>query len=83
MSRVAVGGTTKMKMNASGHMPWRAVLVLLLHATLSYSLSPVSVQDPTRDVTYQGVTKEDVDYFYGIHYAEDTSGANRFHPPIP
>ena len=70
-------------MKLSQHNALRAVLVLLLETTLSHSLSPVSVQDPTCDVTYQGVTKENVDYFYGIHYAEDTSGANRFYPPIP
>ena len=34
-------------------------------------------------VSYQGTSADEVEQFQSIFYAEDTSGANRFAPPVP
>lgn len=34
-------------------------------------------------ISYQGTSADGVDQFQNIFYAEDTSGANRFAPPVP
>lgn len=34
-------------------------------------------------VKYQGIERNDIEIFLGIPYAQDTSGQNRFKPPIP
>ena len=34
-------------------------------------------------VSYQGTSADGVEQFQSIFYAEDTSGANRFAPPVP
>lgn len=39
--------------------------------------------DDTAAVQYVGFSSDDIDYFVGISYAQDTSGANRFKPPRP
>lgn len=43
------------------------------------------VTDPSQDVTYVGTRSADlsVEQFHNIFYAEDTSGPNRFAPPVP
>ena len=58
-------------------------LLLLCQTILSTALKPAHVHDPTCDVTYQGVSEHGIETFYSIHYGQDTSGANRFKPPIP
>ncbi|KAJ5020562.1 Alpha/Beta hydrolase protein [Bipolaris maydis] len=35
------------------------------------------------DVDVQGIARNDIEIFLGIPYAKDTSGDNRFKPPIP
>jgi hypothetical protein len=45
--------------------------------------SPVAI-DIARDVRYIGsYSADDIEYFQNIFYAEDTSGKNRFAPPVP
>lgn len=41
--------------------------------------------DQARNITYVGITnrKTGVEHFRNIFYAEDTSGPNRFAPPVP
>ena len=34
-------------------------------------------------ISYQGTSADGVEQFQNISYAEDTSGANRFAPPVP
>ncbi|KAK7748157.1 hypothetical protein SLS53_001412 [Cytospora paraplurivora] len=41
------------------------------------------VVDTTRDISYLGVRGPSVEHFHNIFYAHDTSGANRFAPPVP
>ena len=61
----------------------RKALVLLCQAVVSQCLTPATVHDPTCDVTYNGVSEHGIETFFGIPYAQDTSGANRFKPPVP
>lgn len=48
---------------------------------LILSSSPV-VQDTARDIKYIGSYQAGVEHFQNIFYAEDTSGKNRFAPPV-
>lgn len=41
------------------------------------------VIDRRRQISYQGSLLRDVEHFYNIFYAHDTSGSNRFAPPMP
>ncbi|KAI1383105.1 carboxylesterase family protein [Hypoxylon trugodes] len=41
------------------------------------------VLDAKNNVTYQGLNRNDIEVFLGIHYGQDTSGENRFKPPRP
>lgn len=61
----------------------RTLLFSLCHTNFAHCLQPASAYDQTCNVTYQGVSKLGVDYFFGLHYGEDTGGARRFKPPIP
>ena len=45
--------------------------------------SRVIVQDKHRNISYVGKTGSGVEKFLNIFYAEDTSGARRFSPPVP
>lgn len=40
------------------------------------------VVDTRTNVTYQGQSRNGIDVFLGIKYAHDTSGQNRFKPPV-
>lgn len=73
-----------------------ATLVVLVAMLLnSTSLSPFilfssQLSDPypivtnsRTGVTYRGITVNGIEHFQNIFYAEDTSGANRFAPPVP
>ncbi|KAJ4369266.1 hypothetical protein N0V86_009097 [Didymella sp. IMI 355093] len=39
------------------------------------------VNDAFCGITYQGIERDGLQYFYGIPYGQDTSGENRFKPP--
>ena len=39
------------------------------------------VIDPKRDVRYIGLQRNDIEVFLGVHYGQDTGGAQRFKPP--
>jgi carboxylesterase type B len=41
------------------------------------------VSDLSCGVTYRGIERDGLQHFYGIPYAQDTSGNNRFKPPLP
>jgi carboxylesterase type B len=41
------------------------------------------VHDPTRDIKYIGSLAPGVEHFQNIFYGQDTSGPNRFAPPVP
>lgn len=41
------------------------------------------VKNAQNQVSYHGVTENGIDQFHNIFYAEDTSGPNRFAPPVP
>ncbi|KAI1466956.1 alpha/beta-hydrolase [Daldinia caldariorum] len=45
--------------------------------------SPVLVIDHIREITYTGRHLDGVDHFQNVFYAQDTSGNNRFAPPVP
>ena len=47
------------------------------------ALSTPVVFDSRNNVTYNGLTRNGLDVFLNIRYAEDTSGENRFKPPRP
>ena len=50
--------------------------------TSSSLQSKCTVHDTARDVTYHGVLSQGVEHFHEIFYAQDTSGSNRFAPPV-
>ena len=58
-------------------------LLLLGQAIVTNCLTPAYAHDPTCYVTYQGVCEHGIETFYSIRYGQDTSGANRFKPPLP
>ena len=73
-----------------------STLIILLATLLnSTSLSPFAllpnlinppnpiVHDPRISVSYRGTSANGVEQFQNIFYAEDTSGSNRFAPPVP
>ena len=47
------------------------------------STAHVTITDVRTNVSYVGTTVKDVEHFQNIFYAEDTSGPNRFAPPVP
>lgn len=47
------------------------------------NVSPPYVRDARTGVSYRGISVNGIEHFQNIFYAEDTSGANRFAPPIP
>jgi carboxylesterase type B len=51
--------------------------------TLSRLASPPTAYDPVNDASYVGTRALGVEHFLNIFYGEDTSGPNRFAPPIP
>ncbi|KAI0837780.1 alpha/beta-hydrolase [Hypoxylon sp. FL0890] len=46
-------------------------------------VKPVLAVDHAHNVTYVGSRSDGVEHFQNIFYAEDTSGRNRFAPPVP
>lgn len=66
--------------------PGRAFLLATVAPYLPSRLVPAPVvTDPSRDVKYIGTRSADlaVEHFHNIFYAQDTSGPNRFAPPVP
>ena len=62
-------------------MRWFSLLPLTFFANFGLS-SPV-VHNQRTGVSYRGLSTNRVEHFQNIFYAEDTSGVNRFAPPIP
>ena len=68
-----------------------STIALLLSILLTYPIDsllhrnlPVpKVIDEANKITYIGTLNDKVEHFQNIFYAEDTSGNNRFAPPIP
>lgn len=66
--------------------PLRTFLLTVAAPYLPLNLVPQPiVTDPIRDIRYVGTHSPDlgVEHFHSIFYGEDTSGANRFAPPVP
>ena len=51
--------------------------------TGTLAASQPRVLDTATNVTYNGVTRNGIELFLAIPYAEDTAGKNRFKPPVP
>ncbi len=64
-----------MLLNTSSLSPF--VLVNLLSASTPY------VRNARTGVSYRGTSTNGIEHFQNIFYAEDTSGPNRFAPPVP
>jgi hypothetical protein len=47
-----------------------------------FATSPVAI-DVAQDIRYIGSYSADIEHFHNIFYAQDTSGKNRFAPPVP
>lgn len=64
---------------------WGFFLAILAPYIPPRLIPPPVVTDSSRDVRYIGARSADlaVEQFHGIFYAEDTSGPNRFAPPVP
>ena len=69
-----------------------AIAAMILNPALlsPFALIPSLVNTPAphvrnaqRGVSYVGTSKHGVESFQNIFYAQDTSGANRFAPPVP
>lgn len=58
------------------------LLLLITYAAAAVLASP-AVYDAEANVTYLGFTRNGVEIFLGIPYAQDTGGPNRFKPPQP
>lgn len=66
--------------------PSRCFLLCIITPYLPSKRVPAPiVTDLSRDVKYIGTRSEDseVEHFHNIFYAQDTSGPNRFAPPVP
>lgn len=65
--------------------PMRALLLTVSPYLPSRLVPTPVVTDSRLDVKYIGIRSADlaVEHFHGIFYAKDTSGLNRFAPPVP
>ena len=68
------------------------LIAVVLNTTLLYPFTLVStilgtpsayVKDAKTGISYRGTSANGVETFQNIFYAEDTSGLNRFAPPVP
>ena len=57
--------------------------ILLIVLWLQTAAPTPFVTNSHTGVSYQGTSTDGVEQFQSIFYAEDTSGANRFAPPVP
>lgn len=60
----------------------RAAL-LLACAGAATSFAGVQLGDSPGNLNILGIARNDIEIFLGIPYAQDTSGENRFKPPVP
>lgn len=58
------------------------VSTVVLCCLLGGATAVPRVVDTRTNVTYQGQSRNGIDVFLGIKYAHDTSGQNRFKPPV-
>ena len=61
---------------------WTPKILLLVLWLQTVAPTPF-VTNRYTGVSYQGTSADEVEQFQSIFYAEDTSGANRFAPPVP
>ncbi|KAI8942003.1 hypothetical protein NX059_000111 [Plenodomus lindquistii] len=59
------------------------LLVFTLLAVVAAAISGAPSVADTCGVKYHGIERNDIEIFLGVPYAQDTSGKNRFKPPIP
>ena len=57
--------------------------ILTIAVWLQTAASSPFVTNKDTGISYNGTSANEVDQFQSIFYAEDTSGANRFAPPVP
>lgn len=55
--------------------------VLLLCGDAVATASNPVVVDPNKNITYEGLNRNNIEVFLNIPYGQDTGGANRFKPP--
>ena len=60
-----------------------ALVYVLLTYLFSVALGEPRVHDPSLDLTYSGISLNNVEYFQNIRYANSTEGVNRFAAPKP
>ena len=61
---------------------WTPKILLILLWLQAAAPTPFVTNSRT-GVSYQGTSADGVEQFQSIFYAEDTSGTNRFAPPVP
>ncbi|PVI04050.1 lipase [Periconia macrospinosa] len=69
---------------------WEPAYQFILDTSVAYGIpviprlikNPIAI-DVARDIQYIGSRSADIEHFHNIFYAEDTSGKNRFAPPVP
>ncbi|EKG17208.1 Carboxylesterase type B [Macrophomina phaseolina MS6] len=61
----------------------KPLLIAVAAAAAIATASPPTAVDTKHNITYHGLTENAVDKFLNIPYAQDTSGARRFAPPLP
>ena len=63
------------------------IILFLLCASFSTDAAlppaPIATDVHGNDITYRGIYQNEIEGFIGIRYAHDTSGENRFRPPVP
>lgn len=57
-----------------------SILCFVASATVTAGML---LSDPRGNISVQGIERNDIEIFLGIPYAKDTSGENRFKPPVP
>ena len=68
-----------MLLNSSSLSPF----VFLGNFATQFDASNPIVINARTAVSYHGISTNGIEHFQNIFYAEDTSGANRFAPPVP
>lgn len=61
----------------------KCFLVALFTAFAAACAAAPTAKDNTTNVSYIGTERNGIEVFLGIPYAQDTSGPNRFKPPVP
>lgn len=63
-------------------MIWNSTWLPSLPFLSIYNVSTVSITNVHSGVSYRGTLVNGVEHYQNIFYAEDTSGSNRFAPPV-